>query len=62
MLVNIYFMTAEDGTTYTEQLNVIKNMVVVREVVARDNVDAGTFLYPPVGVSKSLPLIEKLFL
>lgn len=45
-----------------EKLNVVQNMIVEGEVVARDDVDAGFLLNVPVRCSQSLALLEEFFL
>ncbi len=49
-------------TTYAEELYVVEDMVVVREIIAGNDVYSCVLLYPPMCVSKSLALIEELFL
>ena len=48
--------------TYSEKLYVVKDLVIEREVIARDDVDAGLFLYLPVLLSETLSFSEKVFL
>ena len=48
--------------THTEELDVVKNVVVEGEIIARDNIDAGLLLYLPVGKTETLALSEKVFL
>ena len=48
--------------TYTKELDMIKNVIVEREVIARDNVDTGLLLYLPVGKTKTLAFGEQVLL
>lgn len=48
--------------TYTKELDVIKDMVVVGEVVAGDDIDASIFLKLPMSQTQSLALSEKILL
>lgn len=48
--------------TYTKELDVVEDMVVVREVIAGNDVYSCVFLYPPMCVPKSLALIKELLL
>ena len=48
--------------TYSEKLYVVKDLVIEREVIARDDVDAGLFLYLPVLLSETLSFGKKVFL
>ena len=48
--------------TYSEKLYVVKDLVIEREVIARDDVDAGFFLYLPVLLSETLSFGKKVFL
>jgi hypothetical protein len=41
---------------------VVEDMIIVREVIARDNVYASILLYPPMCVPESLALVEEFFL
>jgi len=48
-----------DGT-HVEELNVVKDMVVVSKVVGGDDVDASILLDLPVGETKPLALSEEI--
>ncbi len=47
---------------YPEELYVVKNVVIEREVIAWDDVDAGLFLYLPVLLSETLAFCKQVFL
>lgn len=49
-------------STYSEKLYVIKDLVIEREIIARDDIDAGLFLYLPVLLSETLSFGKKVFL
>lgn len=46
--------------TYSEELDMIQNLVVEREVIARDDVDACVFLNLPVSFSQALALSKEV--
>lgn len=48
--------------TYSEELYVVKDLIIEREVIARDDVYAGLLLYLPMLLSETLSLGEKVFL
>lgn len=51
-----------DRTTYTEELDVVEDVVVVGEVIAGDNIDAGVFLDLPVLCAKAFAFSQEVFL
>jgi hypothetical protein len=46
--------------TYSEQLDVIQDLVVEGEVIAGDDVDSGLLLYLPVLKAESLALAQQV--
>lgn len=48
--------------THSEKLDVVQNMVIVREVIAGNDVDAGFFLYLPVLSTETFAFRKELFL
>ncbi len=48
------------GTTYTEGLDVVEDLVVQGEVIAGDDIDAGILLDLPVSKTKTLGLGEEV--
>ena len=48
--------------TYPEKLYVVKDLVIEREIIAWDDIDAGLFLYLPVLLSETLAFCKKVFL
>ena len=53
---------AFDMFAYPEKLYVVEDMIIEREIIAWDDVDAGLFLYLPVLLSETLAFREKVFL
>ena len=53
---------AFDMFAYAEKLYVVKNLVIEREVIAWDDINARLFLYLPVLLSETLAFCKKVFL
>lgn len=52
--------TGANGVTYSEELDVVKNLVVEGEVVAGDDVDTSVLLDLPVLQTESLSLLQQV--
>ena len=48
------------GVTYTKVLDLVENLIVQSEVIARDDIDAGFLLDVPVLKTESLSFAKKL--
>ena len=48
--------------TYSEELYMVKDLIIEGEIIARDDVDAGLLLYLPMLLSETLSLSKKVFL
>ena len=55
-------LSSSFNETHSEELDVVKDMIIVGKVIAWNDIHAGILLNPPVGVSESFALVEQFFL